>query len=238
VNRGTYHGTVDGFVLANGYNSLTVTSSGVLNGNRSFWSTSDGGRPPNFLVLNETTSDHSNVGVELDEGSFADIVSALVTSASGPAIRIAPTYAGGPITMSNDQIVATSDGINIEGGRTVSVQGGAIVNLGKGDGIRVGSSGAVTISGVGICAVRQGAGLHVQSSHADGWLTVNGILVQQSAYGVVVDPGTRGGYTIANNAFVSNTSENVRDGGTNPKRIIQSNSVDLGSAMPNTSRCR
>ena len=219
-----YPRTVDGFVLANGYNSLTLTSSGALQANRTVWVTADGGRPPNFLVLNDVTSDHSNVGIELDEGSAANIFSTLVTSAPGPAIHIARTYAGGPVTIANSHIIATAQGIDIEGGRTVTISGGEIATVGRGDGIRVGSNGQVTISGVGISAVRQGAGLHVLPQHAGGWLTVSGISVNKSAYGVVVDPGTSGGYTITGNSFTENSGANVRDGGSNPRKIIQSNS--------------
>jgi hypothetical protein len=224
TNYGTYTRTVDGFVLANGFNSLNVIKSGVLNGNRAFLMTADGGKPPNFLVLTNATSDHSNVGIELDEGAVTNISSSLVTSSPQASIRIAPGFAG-PVNMANNQVIATAEGIDIAGGRNVTVTGGTISNIVRGDGIRIGSSGTVTIQGVNIIGLRSGSGIHILADHADGWVTVSGITERQGAYGLLVDPGTPGGYTVTGNGFGANRLGDVRDGGRHAKRVLSQNST-------------
>ena len=44
VQSGKHTGTVDGFVLARGYNSLTAINCTALNCNRAFWATKDGAK--------------------------------------------------------------------------------------------------------------------------------------------------------------------------------------------------
>ncbi len=226
LNPGVNRRTVDGYVLANGYNSLAVVNSGVLGGNRAVWTTADGGRPPNFLVMESATSDHSNVGIELDAGAVAQISSSLVTSAPVASIRIGPEYRGGPVSIANTQVISDAEGIDVEGGANVTISGGQISNIGRGDGIRVGSNGAVTLSGIGIDRIHQGSGLHVVDSHGSGWITATGLNVRSAGgYGVEVDGGTQGGYTISGSSFGENRQGNVRDGGTNPRRVLQLNST-------------
>jgi len=225
TNFGANHHTVDGFVLANGFNSLNVIKSGVLNGNHAFLMTADGGKAPNFLVLMNAVSDHSRVGVELDEGSVTNITTLMVTSAPDSSFRIGPSFAG-PVSVTNAQILATAEGIDIAGGRTVSINGGTISRIGSGDGIRIGSTGAVTIHGVTITDIRNGSGIHISGEHGDGWATISGITERQAGYGLLVDPGTAGGYTVTGNAFGANRIGAIRDDGRHPRRVVAQNSND------------
>jgi hypothetical protein len=175
--------------------------------------------------MDNTASDHSNVGIELDAGGVAQITSALVTAAPVASIRIGPDYRGAPVSIANSQVISDAEGIDIEGGASVTVTGGQIANIGRGDGVRIGSNGSVTLSGIGIDRIHGGSGLHVLASHTGGWITATGLTVRLSAYGVTVDDGTPGGYTISGSSIGENRLGNMHDGGTNPHRVLQLNST-------------
>ena len=68
TDPGNNERTAHGFVLANGYNSLTLINCGTLGCDIGRWVTSDGGVPPAFFVETCGTADHCNVGWSVEEG--------------------------------------------------------------------------------------------------------------------------------------------------------------------------
>jgi hypothetical protein len=217
-NYGQHPRTVDGFVIADGYNSVTVDHGGVLQGNRAYWSTAESGRLPNFLEINNAVSDHSAVGLQLDQGRVTSMMNTLITSSSDAAVRIAPAYRTGSITLVSNKILANHLGLQIDGGNTISINGGEISTVGGGDAIVFDSDATVALGSLNITGI-QGAALHVTAGHRAGWITVTAVNEHDARAALEVDAGTQGGYTISGNAF----ADPVRDAGANPKRAVGSN---------------
>jgi hypothetical protein len=221
--------TMDGFVLANGYNSLGLINCGALNCNRGFWSTKDGGRAPNFFVVSGIcTSDHCNTAVALDDGGFTQISGLMVTSTYVGNIHIGEEITG-PVAFSNC-VVSTSHeagyriaslrvpNVSITGGSVHDVSGNAIeitgnasvlitgvgissIQTGKNaDGVRVSGSGSVTLTGLSITGVKH-FGIRVLSDFT-GTLAFSGIC-QQNANRGLYDEGSSG-TIVGNGVFRTN----------------------------------
>jgi hypothetical protein len=165
VQSGDHTGTVDAFVLANGYNSLTAINCGALNCNRAFWSTKDGGEPPNFLVVSLGTSDHCKTAVQLDDGSYNQFSDLLVTSSYVNSINVGVGIAG-PVAFSNCIITDAGDppygtGYHIFSTQSpnVTITGGSIQNTG-GNAVEISGNANVIIAGVAISAIQDAEGEH------------------------------------------------------------------------------
>jgi Pectate lyase superfamily protein len=174
--------TMDGFVLANGYNSFSTINCGALNCNRAFWSTADGGVAPNFFVVALGCSDHSNTGVQLDDGAFTQFSELLVTSSYMDNVVIGRNM-GGPIAFSNC-VITTSGSIQPPNGSgyrvfpaqrsSVSITGGSVYNVG-GSGLDISGGANVVVTGLGISTIhndKNGDGVRVSG---DGRVTLTGL---------------------------------------------------------------
>jgi hypothetical protein len=155
--------TMDGFVLANGYNSLGAVNCGALNCKRAFWSTRDGGTAPNFFVISGIgTSDHCDQGIVLDEGGFTQVSGFLVTSSYHDNISVGESITG-PVAFSNC-VIATTGGAGYQIKSTqapsVSITGGSVRDT-SGNAFEIAGNASVLVTGVGIADVQSG-------HHADG----------------------------------------------------------------------
>jgi Pectate lyase superfamily protein len=174
--------TMDGFVLANGYNSLSTINCGALNCNRAFWSTRDGGTAPNFFVVAFGCSDHSNTGVQLDDGAFTQFSELLVTSSYADNVIIGKNM-GGPIAFSNCVITTSGSDEPPHGSgyrifpaqrSSVSITGGSVYDV-AGSGLDISGSANVMITGVGISNIhndKNGDGVRISG---DGRVTLTGL---------------------------------------------------------------
>jgi hypothetical protein len=181
--------TVDGFVLANGYNSFTTINCGALNCNRAFWSTKDGGSPPNFFVGNQGTSDHCNTGVQLDEGGLNQFSDMLVTSSYVDNINIGANIAG-PVAFSNCIIPNSGSrtpphGVGYRIFSTLSpnviIAGGAIQSTG-GHAVEISGNANAVLTGMGITSIEAGEGpdgADAVNISGSGNVTLTGISIAQ-----------------------------------------------------------
>lgn len=240
--------TMDGFVLANGYNSLGAINCGALNCNRAFWSTKDGGVAPNFFVISGIgTSDHCNRGIVLDEGGFTQISGVMITSSDVDNITVGRDITG-PVQFSNC-VVSTSGGagyqikstqgpivsitgcsvhdvsgnaIEISGNSSVLVTGVGISDIQTGrhaDGIRVSGSGKITLTGLSITNVKHVA-VRILSEFA-GTLSFSGV-TQQTANRGLFDEGSYG-TIVGDGIFRTNSTMDVDvSGNKSPETCIQS----------------
>ena len=179
--------TMDGFVLANGYNSLAAINCGALNCNRGFWSTKDGGGAPNFLVVTLGCSDHSNTAVQLDDGGFTQFSELCVTSSYVDNIVIGKGM-NGPISLSNC-VVSTSGGndpphgagyrILSELSPSVSITGGSVHDT-AGNGLDISGNASVLVTGVGISAIQSGKNADGVRVSGSGSITLTGLSITQT----------------------------------------------------------
>jgi hypothetical protein len=226
--------TMDGFVLANGYNSLGTVNCGALNCKRAFWSTRDGGKAPNFLVISGIgTSDHCNQGIVLDEGGFTQVSGFLITSSNQDNITVGENITG-PVAFFNC-LIGTSGGagyqikstqtpnvsitggsvrdtsgnaIEISGNASVLVTGVGIADIQSGqsaDGLRLSGSGEITLTGLSITRVKQAA-IRVASAFT-GILSFSG-LTQNKADRGLLDEGSSG-IIVGNGIFHANSTMGV-----------------------------
>lgn len=174
--------TMDGFVLANGYNSLSTINCGALNCNRAFWSTRDGGVAPNFFVVAFGCSDHGNTGVQLDDGAFTQFNELLVTSSYADNVIIGKNM-GGPVAFSNC-VITTSGGNQPPHGSgyrifpaqrsSVSITGGSVYDV-AGSGLDISGNANVVVTGVGISTIqneKNGDGVRISG---DARVTLTGL---------------------------------------------------------------
>lgn len=174
--------TMDGFVLANGYNSLSALNCGALNCNRAFWSTKDGGTSPNFFVVSLGCSDHSNTGVQLDDGGFTQFSDLLVTSSYVDNVVIGENITG-PVAFSNC-VVSTSGGNNPPHGAgyriysnrscAVSITGGSVHDT-AGHGLDISGNGSVMATGVTVSSIQSGQNADGVRVSGDGDVTLTGL---------------------------------------------------------------
>jgi len=178
--------TMDGFVLANGYNSLSAINCGGLNCNRAFWTTKDGGQTPNFFVVSGGASDHSNTAVQLDDGAFAEFNELMVTSSSVDNIYVGENITG-PVAFSNC-VVTTSGGndpphgagyrITSTKSANVSITGGSVHNT-AGHAIDISGNASVLVTGVGISAIRSGKNADGIMLSGNGNVTLTGLSITE-----------------------------------------------------------
>ncbi|HEX4122163.1 MAG TPA: glycosyl hydrolase family 28-related protein [Verrucomicrobiae bacterium] len=227
---GTHVRTMDGFVLANGYNSLAAINCGALNCNRGFWSTKDGGVAPNFFVISGVgCSDHSNRAVALDDGGFTQVSGMCITSSYVDNITVGVNITG-PVAFSHCVVSTSSNAgyritsvrtpsvsitggsvhdtsgnaIEISGNASVLVTGVGISSIESGrdaDGVRVSGSGNITLTGLSITRVKH-FGIHVAADFA-GTLNFSG-LNQQDAQRGLYDEGSSG-IIVGNGSFHGNS---------------------------------
>jgi hypothetical protein len=181
--------TVDGFVLANGYNSFTTVNCGALNCNRAFYSTKDGGVSPNFFVVHLGTSDHCNTAVQLDDGGYNQFSDFLVTSSSVDNVNIGANVTG-PVAFSNCIVTMTGSKTPPHGAgyRIFSVQapnvtitGGTVYNTG-GNAVAISGNANVVITGVAISSIQSGEGANGAdgvSISGSGNITLTGLSIVQ-----------------------------------------------------------
>lgn len=178
--------TMDGFVLANGYNSLSAINCGALNCNRAFWSTRDGGVAPNFFVVSLGCSDHGNTGVQLDDGGFTQFSELLVTSSYVDNIAIGENM-NGPIAFSNC-VVSTSGGNNPPHGSGyrifsscapgISITGGSVHDT-AGNALDISGNARVLVTGVGISSIQTGKSADGVRISGNGNVTLTGLSLVQ-----------------------------------------------------------
>lgn len=171
--------TMDGFVLANGYNSLGLINCGALNCNRAFWSTKDGGAAPNFFVISGIgTSDHCNQAVVLDEGGFTQITGVMMTSSYVNNITVGREITG-PVAFSNC-VISTSGGagyqINSAKTPAISITGGSVHDV-SGNAIEISGNSSVLITGVGISDIQTGRDADGLRLSGNGKITATGLCV-------------------------------------------------------------
>jgi len=240
--------TMDGFVLANGYNSLGTVNCGALNCKRAFWSTKDGGTAPNFLIISGIgTSDHCNQGIVLEEGGFTQVSGFLITSSNQDNITVGENITG-PVAFFNC-IIGTSGGagyqikstqaasisitggtvrdtsgnaLEISGNASVLVTGVGIADIQSGqsaDGLRLSGSGEITLTGLSITKVKQAA-IRVVSAFT-GILSFSG-LTQNHADCGLLDEGSNG-IIVGNGIFHANLAMGVDvSRNKSPETCIQS----------------
>lgn len=181
--------TVDGFVLANGYNSLTTVACGALNCNRAFFSSRDGGAEPDFFVVQGGTSDHCNTGVQLDEGALNQFSDLLVTSSYVDNVNIGANVTG-PVAFSNCIVTMTGSTTPPHGAGyrifstqapNVTITGGTVFNTG-GKAVDISGNANVVITGVAISSIQAGEGANSADGlgiSGSGNVTLNGLSIVQ-----------------------------------------------------------
>jgi Pectate lyase superfamily protein len=171
--------TMDGFVLANGYNSLGLINCGALNCNRAFWSTKDGGEPPNFFVISGIgTSDHCNQGILLEEGGFTQISGVMITSSYVDNITVGKEITG-PVAFA-DCVVSTSGGagyqIKCARSPNVSIVGGSVHDT-SGNAMEISGNASALVTGVGIADVQSGKNADGVVVSGGGRITLTGLSI-------------------------------------------------------------
>lgn len=220
---GTHLQTVDGFVIANGYNSVTLNSGGSTLCKRGLWSKNDGGTAPNFFICNDVTSQNSAVGLQMDDGAVANFNNMLFTS-NVATVVISNTYSSNnlvpPITFNNCQLIATNGPAFDLGGSNYSltITGGNIGGIGgaAGHAIRVtGSalSGAaknmtINVSGVSIAALGANAAALYMASTFLGIVSFCNNTISTATYGIYIQNG------ISNSAQITATGNTFTSIGT------------------------
>src|ERR1017187_380696 len=173
--------TMDGYVLANGYNSLAAINCGALNCNRAFWSTRDGGVAPNFFVISGVgCSDHSNRAIALDDGGFTQVSGMCITSSYVDNITVGDNITG-PVAFSHCVVSASSDaGYRITSVRTpsVSITGGSVHDT-SGNAIEISGNASVLVTGVGISDIRSGKNADGVRVSGSGNITLTGLSITQ-----------------------------------------------------------
>jgi Pectate lyase superfamily protein len=181
--------TVDGFVLANGYNSFTTINCSALNCNRAFFSTKDGGSSPNFFVVHLGTSDHCNTAVQLEDGGYNQFSELLVTSSYVDNVYVGSNIAG-PVSFSNCIIERSGSKIPPHGAgyriasiqsANVSITGGSIYSTG-GNGLDISGNSNITVSGIQISSIETGEGSYGSdgvSISESANITLSGVSISQ-----------------------------------------------------------
>lgn len=202
--------TMDGFVLANGYNSLGTVNCGALNCNRAFWSTKDGGVAPNFFVISGIgTSDHCNRAIVLDEGGFSQISGVMMTSSYADNVTVGEEITG-PVAFSNC-VITTSGGagyqIKSEQRTSISIIGGSVHDV-SGDAFDISGNSSLLVTGVGISDIQSGRNANGLKISGGPRITLTGLAitnVKQTAIRVL--PEFKGTLT-----FSGLTQQNARRG--------------------------
>ena len=155
-DQGTHQGTVHGFVLANGYNSLTLVNCGALNCAFGRWVTSDGGVPPAFLVETCGTTDHCSTGWAIDSGVPGENIqldNCLCTSSFNENYFVNSSYQGDVqfpgcrvVKSGSDHAAGHGAGFSLNGSGNYSLAGCAAFSTG-GHNVAISGKAMVSISG-------------------------------------------------------------------------------------------
>lgn len=210
--------TVTGYLLANGYNSLTMNNCGSLSCGLGLWSTSNGGTAPNFLVTDQFTADHCGTGVTLDNGAYSEFSRMLITSSFNTqgGFNISSTYTGGPVQIHASNMVSTSGGIFI-GGATDFI--GTNLNLQGVTGTQcVNVTGAVNASITGLRASQSAGPSGVGTVNLDSGFTgsfeMTAFRLKNNSYGFAAQAGATGVYVVTcGHINVSALADSLRTGG-------------------------
>ncbi len=171
--------TMDGFVLANGYNSLGTVNCGALNCKRAFWSTKDGGTAPNFFVISGIgASDHCLQGIVLDEGGFTQVSGFLITSSYQDNITVGENITG-PVAFLNC-VIATTGGAGYQiksiQAANISITGGSVRDT-SGNAFEISGNASVLVTGVGIADIQSGESADGLNISGSGEITLTGLSI-------------------------------------------------------------
>lgn len=204
-NQGKHEGTVHGFVIAHGYNSLTLLNCGAMNCAFGRWVTADGGAAPAFFVDICGTTDHCNIGWAIDEGDPGNVIllnNCLCTSSFNENYFVNSTYVG-DVQFTGCRVVKSGAdkassaghgaGFSLHGSGNYSLAGCAAYVTG-GHNVAISRGATVSISG-GVFS-QPGAGhnpdndsFHIYAN-ASGSLSIAGVNQHNAARGLFDDGST------------------------------------------------
>ncbi len=199
---GKFAGTAHGFILADMYNSLTLTNCGALQCAFGRWMTADGGEPPDFLVDTAGVSDHCGTGWALDsaapDGNIV-LTGCLCTSSFRNNFYVHDTFAGDVQctgcrainTGGPHEFTGAGFSLNGSGNYTLS---GCTANGNGGHNVAISHSAKVSICGgvfsrAGNTENPDKDGFHIYAS-ASGSLSISGTL-QHAADRGLFDEGSQ-----------------------------------------------
>lgn len=201
-NQGVHQGTVHGFVLADGYNSLTLINCGALNCAFGRWITTDGGVAPAFFVDNCGTTDHCNVGWAIDAGDPGNDIqldNCLCTSSFNENYFVNSTYAGDVqftgcrVVKSGSDVAGHGAGFSLNGSGNYVLSGCAAFSTG-GHNVAVSGRAMVSISGGSFSLPGNTANPDKDSFHiyanASGSLAIAGVNQHNASRGMFDDGST------------------------------------------------
>jgi hypothetical protein len=221
---GTFKGTAHGFILADSYNSLTLTNCGALSCAFARWMTADGGAPPDFLVDTAGVSDHCSTGWALDSAApDANIMltGCLCTSSFRNNFYVNNTFAGdvqftgcrAVNTGGHDPATGAGFSLNGSGNYTLS---GCTADGNGGHNVSISNAAKVSVTGgvfsrAGNSANPDKDAFHIYPS-ATGSLSIFGILQHDAARGLF-DEGSQcliwgSGVFLPNPAVIVNLAAN------------------------------
>ena len=212
----SYPNAVNGWVLADGYNTLILKNCGASNCNIGLWSTSGGGSPPNYLQTYNFGVQLSNTGVQLDNGYFAFFDGLLIIQSSVNSFLVNSTYEGGPIQVQSANLMTTTGGMKILGGTSFYLANSALLGIGQnttGTNAALELSGSISAVATGVQA-SQGSGANVGVIKLDanfsGKFSLGEFLLSNGYVGIEVESGCTGMFKISNgiinNMFAYSTS--------------------------------
>jgi hypothetical protein len=247
--------TVDAFVHARGYNSFILANCGANAVNRGLWSTNDGGAAPNFLAVQNFTTDSSHHGIVLDDGAVVQIDMVLITACDTDSFIVTSAFQsifpGAVVQMTNFQATSTNSPMKLQANNGRFAFSGLSINptvITPVDGIVFsnGTNARYTITGVTIDNVSSVA-LHFDASWV-GSAVISSFVQKAAGVGVQVETAATGKYTIsagacdqnATNAFIDAASasgiSNTRPGchisgvsGLNPRGTL---SLGIANSFP------
>ena len=191
ANYGAFTGTAHGFILADLYNSLTLTNCGALACAFGRWMTADGGLPPDFLVDTAGVSDHCSAGWALDSAARnANIVlsGCLCTSSFRNTFFVNHTFEG-DVQFTGCRAVNTGGpeqfngaGFSLNGAGKYTLSGCTVDGTG-GHNVAISNRAKVSIAGgiftrAGNSANPDKDAFHIYAT-ATGSLSISGIVVRE-----------------------------------------------------------
>jgi len=201
-NQGVHEGTVHGFVLADGYNSLTLINCGALNCAFGRWITSNGGVPPAFFVDICGTTDHCSVGWAIDSGDLGNVLqldNCLCTSSFNENYFINSTYVGDAqftgcrVIKSGSAVQGHGAGFALHGSGNFVLSGCAAYFTG-GHNVAISGAAMVSISGGSFSLPGSSANPDKDSFHihanATGSLSIAGVNQHNASRGMFDDGST------------------------------------------------
>lgn len=203
VGQGLPGGTAHGFVLANGYNSLTLLNCGALGCAFGRWVTSDGGVPPAFFVETSGTTDHCRTGWAIDAGGPGGNIqlnNCLCTSSFNENYYVNSTY-GGDVQFTGCRAIKTGSptsaghgaGFSLNGSGNYSLAGCSAYSTG-GHNVAISGAAMVSITGGVFSHAGKSANPDKDSFHiyanARGSLAISGVNQHNASRGMFDDGST------------------------------------------------